>query len=32
MPGDVYTRTKLDLRRDALAAMQEAIEADPLLA
>ena len=32
MPGDVYTRTKLDLRRDALAAMREAIEADPLLA
>ncbi len=32
MPADVYTRTKLDLRRDALAAMREATEADPLLA
>lgn len=32
MPADVYTRTKLDLRRDALAAMREAAEADPLLA
>ena len=32
MPADVYTRTKLDLRRDALTAMREAIEADPLLA
>jgi enoyl-CoA hydratase len=32
MPADVYARTKLDLRRDALAAMREAAEADPLLA
>jgi enoyl-CoA hydratase len=32
MPADVYTRTKLDLRRDALAAMREAAETDPLLA
>jgi enoyl-CoA hydratase len=32
MPGDVYTRTKLDLRRAALAAMRDGAQRDPLLA
>jgi enoyl-CoA hydratase len=31
MPGDVYTRTKLDLRGQALAAMRSRADADPLL-
>jgi enoyl-CoA hydratase len=32
MPGDVYARTKRDLRRDALTAMRAGAENDPLLA
>ncbi|HEY2771576.1 MAG TPA: enoyl-CoA hydratase/isomerase family protein [Solirubrobacteraceae bacterium] len=32
MPGDVYARTKRDLRRAALAAMRDGAERDPLLA
>jgi enoyl-CoA hydratase len=31
MPADVYARTKLDLRGEALEAMRTAAEADPLL-
>ncbi len=32
LPGDVYARTKRDLRRDALAAMRAGARSDPLLA
>jgi enoyl-CoA hydratase len=32
MPGDVYVRTKRDLRRDAFAAMRAGADRDPLLA
>jgi enoyl-CoA hydratase/carnithine racemase len=31
MPGDVYARTKLDLRGTALAGMRSGAAADPLL-